>query len=150
MNNITLIDVIAELESSNNQYALRFESELMLITYNSEILNTIIKYNQCDEITAKMIYNTSWGLYQIMGFNLYSMGLKTNVIAYCAEKSIQTIYFIQFLSENNINFKIQDMLQNNNLMASFIKTYNGNGTEQEFKDYKSKIIQIYNQLSGGN
>jgi len=66
--------LISYVESNNNSFAIRFESELYKHAKSDpKILETIKSINVCSTATAKMIYCSSWGKYQIMGFNIYGI-----------------------------------------------------------------------------
>lgn len=132
----TIADVIAIVESSNNQKAIRFEP----LTYNNNVnkVNNIITIiqnaNKCSLGTARMIYCSSFGKYQIMGFNLYnpaSCALGINIVDYLNSSSLQDSTFYSFLKSAHLDPNIytpQAMANNPNLQVQFGNVYNGNGT----------------------
>src|SRR5579859_4402220 len=71
-----LARIVSETESSHSPLAVRFERKAFNnITNRGEItpvLSRIMTYNHCSQDTARMIYSTSWGMYQEMGFNIYN------------------------------------------------------------------------------
>src|SRR5574337_403618 len=71
---ISLAEVIARVESNDDSRALRFEPGVFSnsLAARHEILERIMLANACNRNTARMIYATSWGRFQIMGFNLYA------------------------------------------------------------------------------
>jgi len=102
-----IYDVIALTESQNNQYAIRFEEKVYLNIYrrkSTELLQIIQKYNECSFDTAKMIFSCSWGKYQIMGFNLYSVcQLKTSIGEFLCSDNLQNLAFMRFCTANKID-----------------------------------------------
>ncbi len=102
-----IYDVIALTESGNNQYAIRFEEKVYLNIYrrkSTELLQIIQKYNECSFDTAKMIFACSWGKYQIMGFNLYSVcQLKTSIGEFLCSDNLQNLAFLKFCIANKID-----------------------------------------------
>lgn len=135
----TIADVIAIVESANNQNAIRFEPLTYnnnQNTYNNTIAN-IIKIHNCSEGTARMIYCSSWGKYQIMGFNLYnvaSCNCAQSVINYCNNNGIQDMTFFNFLKSVHLDPNIytpQALAQSSQLRQAFGKVYNGNGPAYE-------------------
>ena len=73
----SLFDVIAWVESKNNPHAMRFEpatfDRIRPAMLTDSIVRRIANLNDCSFGTAAMIYASSWGATQIMGFNLYDM-----------------------------------------------------------------------------
>jgi hypothetical protein len=97
-----IADVIKTIESSNNQYAFRFEEKLYFLhraskTNLSKVLKRIRMINQCSNDTALMICSTSWGLYQILGINIYGMcGYDKSIINFLKNANDQENVFKDF------------------------------------------------------
>lgn len=95
--NIDLFSLISQVETNHNSKAVRFEpatySKLSVLRTDSQklIIAAIQKANACSWGTALMIYSTSWGTAQIMGFNLYGPYVKytKDVISYCDSQTDQ-------------------------------------------------------------
>jgi hypothetical protein len=152
---ITLSQVIAEVESSSNPFAVRFESEMYKnlserILRNHEImiiLSRIRNYNKCDMDTAGMIFCTSWGLYQIMGENIYSDNIRyyRDIFSFLIDKDEQDIAFQRFTIQNEIYYPdVSEMIGNDTELTKFAKCYNGPG---EIENYKQAIMDAYDNLT---
>ena len=132
---INLADVIAHIESSGNPHAMRFEpatyTRISVGTRSAAqnaILNKIIQVNKCSLGTALMIYSTSFGLFQIMGFNLYDpshSALDVDIVTYSDDPILQVSKFSEFVSRETIDFTPQDLAQSIKLRNEFALTYNG-------------------------
>ena len=126
-----LMKVIGQIESSNFRFAMRFEpaihEQVKEGKRNTEnLIPKIMAHNYCDEITAEVIYSTSYGLYQIMGFNLYSnLNIGASVGYYMTSRDMQQTAFNQFLDLNGINFTLSEMLADKEKLDKFALTYNG-------------------------
>lgn len=70
-----LKEIIKQIESSNNLQAVRFEplfyQKLKEKKINDKAIQKIKQLHKCNTNTAYMIAAVSWGLYQIMDYNLY-------------------------------------------------------------------------------
>jgi hypothetical protein len=131
---VTLFDVIALVESRNNPRALRFESAMFSRMINGTIneaqdaiLDEIIKRHICSRATALMIFTTSWGKVQIMGFNLYGpvCKYKATVFDYCASDSEQRFAFALLTASMKVPFDLQSLAQSYDLRLQFARKYNG-------------------------
>ncbi len=97
---IKLSDVVAHVESGGNPVAMRYEP-----TYNpSETgISNAFKFATGSYIsaeTAKMICMTSWGLYQIMGDNLYNvLTMKQDIVVFLNDILLQLTFFEHFISK---------------------------------------------------
>lgn len=117
--------VIRDIESSDNPHAIRFEATLYSSSNVGAIWSTIAAKNKCTLGTAKMIAYTSYGWYQIMGFNLYELGLDSDIADYMTDTALQTQLYGEFLDKKKINVRLAAMLVNQNLLDLFAVTYNG-------------------------
>ena len=100
--------IIAYVESNNNQYAMRFEEAVYFSkNINTKIIQLIQEYNRCSKNTARMIYATSWGKYQIMGYSLYNgiCDLRVPVGAFLCNGKIQDMAFLQYCQKNMIDLQ---------------------------------------------
>ena len=123
-----LARVIARIESSDNLRAVRFEPLVYAETAARSVLARIANVHGCDAATARVIYSASFGLFQIMGFNLYAPDSKVsrvNVFDYCGSTTLQLGAFLQFLDSNDINFTLSEMLADNEKLRLFARIYNG-------------------------
>lgn len=130
---VDLAAVIAQVESSSRDEALRFESGLYRSWESShpearaKIAANIRSIHACSHDTAKLIACTSWGRYQILGMNLYSplCGCQVNIFHYVADIDFQRICLEEFLRNKGIYFRLEDILEDFGKRSQFICGYNG-------------------------
>lgn len=139
----TIADVIGAIESSNNPAAMRFEfSTYQHAPIASHIIDTIMECNLCNVATARMIYATSWGEFQLMGFNLYSPDIcayRNNIARYLVQSHDQFVTFDSYLFRMPLNLKLTSqsnavLFDDPNLRVQFARLYNGNGNFQAYAD----------------
>lgn len=141
----TIADVIGDIESSHNPAALRFEP----LTYENaphvnDALKSIKECNLCSLDTARMIYSTSWGEFQIMGRNLYNpqvCGYRNNIARYLVQSNDQFITFDSFLFRMGLSIKLKgsspaSLFSDPNLRIQFARLYNG---PKNFLTYAGEI-----------
>lgn len=106
-----ITNIIKIIESSNNQYAFRFEEKLYfhhkaMRSKLSKVIKRVKMLNNCSIDTALMILSTSWGLFQILGINIYSLcSYDKSVIAYLQNVDDQVKVFYQFCDVQKIDLK---------------------------------------------
>jgi hypothetical protein len=143
----TLANVIATVESGPFPYAMRFESVMYgrgSPYFTTEILEAAEKANHCNAVTARMICSTSWGLFQIMGFNLYSpaIALPIAIGPYLFDTEQQFNAFKRFVKINGFdadNFDFGDEAT----IERFARSYNGPG---DVPNYVAKMKAAFNAL----
>jgi hypothetical protein len=127
---LALGDVIKRVESNNDPYAMRFE----VITYHRMMRKApqapvvgVIRdaHHGCTAQTACMIAATSWGAWQLMGFNVYSSGRYQRTIGEflgsLADQNLTAGYFLDKIGYRpDMNFASIDV-------DNFAKLYNGAG-----------------------
>ena len=111
-----LKEVIAHVESNNNLFALRYEESYFIKAEkkgNEKVLNLIQAFNRCSKDTAKVIFATSFGLYQILGANLYSIcDLKYSIGEYLCYKDLQDTALFNFCKRRDIDLeKVENELK---------------------------------------
>lgn len=74
-----LASIVARVESAGNQWAMRFEPAVYDRPPFPPAWDACVKANRCSRATGKAILSMSWGLYQIMGFNLYDRKIGLDV-----------------------------------------------------------------------
>lgn len=108
---VNLTDVIAWVETKDNCKLFRFEpaTYAKLSTAQNDvqkqILSSIQKANLCSLSTALMIYSTSWGRCQLMGFNLYApqVGCVETIADVLANQTHeQDTYFTKLVNWQNL------------------------------------------------
>ena len=131
--------IITHVESSGFSGALRFEPAVYATikgltggpsdpTPGTDLVKTIAKFNLCTIETGEVLYSTSFGLYQIMGYNLYRLGLHRPLSEYLAgpnARILQDAMFAKFLADRNINFTWAEMLADQEKLNVFAERYNG-------------------------
>jgi hypothetical protein len=141
----TLAKVIATVESGPFQYAVRFESGMFAgkVGPLSAAETACMKANRCSSITARMICCTSWGLFQIMGFNLYGpLALQIPVGSFMFDTETQFDTFRKFVTLNGFdpeNFDCTDEA----LIERFARSYNGPG---DVANYAAKMKAAFASL----
>jgi hypothetical protein len=141
-----LARVIAQVESSTRPSAIRFEEAMFdRGVFQIPIFNAITTANQCSKQTSQMIYCTSWGLFQIMGFNLYSptgIGLALPIQQYWWDAEMQLATFNQFCKMDRVDPATFDFTSEATL-EHFARAYNGPG---DIPNYVAKMKAAYANL----
>ena len=126
MNYSDVAGVIAQIESSNNQWAMRFEPAYTpkpnwVIAAQSHWKN--FSYDTC-----KILCATSFGLYQIMSDELIALGLTQYPGEYLASVALQNSYFRSYLTSKKLNtITLADLQTSQQARIDFGTVYNGNG-----------------------
>lgn len=120
---LTLADVVARVESNNNKYAMRFEPAWKV---GQSMINQVASLNKCDTATAQIVCKTSFGAYQIMGSNLYYLGLTQPIGAFMNDPAMQQMFFVAFVRSRMIDFELDDVLDDDEKGRMFALHYNGN------------------------
>lgn len=143
--NITTAHIIAAIESSNNPFAYRFEPGVMgrsRRTDQADLLHTIERINMVDAESASVIYSSSYGLFQIMGFNLYSeLEYNASFGFFLANVQDQLKAFNNFLIHEKIKFTPEELLNDTAKRQLFAQVYNGPGNSDVYADKILKTIQ---------
>ena len=128
-----LVHVIASIESNNRREAIRYEravhQQVINGLYESSV-NECRKWQpSCSLYTARMICSTSWGLYQIMGFNIYDTRFmfRKTLVEFLESTGEQTLLLEQFLNSKDINYRVDAMLADAAMLERFVRLYNGPG-----------------------
>jgi len=141
----TVADVIGAIESDHNPAALRFEfATYERAPFQSAIIDAIKECNLCNIATARMIYATSWGEFQIMGMNLYDprvCAYRNSIARYMVQSGDQFVTFDSFLFRMPLGVKLKSdspasLFSDPNLRVQFARLYNG---PDNFNEYADKI-----------
>jgi hypothetical protein len=128
MVDLALARILAEVESSNRLNAIRFEPTQLRVERSTDLLFRITDLNGCDDATAKMIAATSWGRYQLMGFNLYTESApEFSIVQFLTNSVLQNEMLDEFLTANKINWTWADLSTKSGLLTEFATRYNGPG-----------------------
>ncbi|MGC9001298.1 hypothetical protein [Caldisericum sp.] len=147
-------EVIAYVESNNNQFAIRYEESYFIKAEkkgNEKILNLIQAFNRCSKDTAKIIFATSFGLYQILGVNLYSIcDLKYSIGEYLCNKDLQDTAFFNFCKRRDIDLeKVENELKSISEKVIEFERLKTNELDyfEKIKDYmEANIINLQNLI----
>jgi hypothetical protein len=122
--------LIADIESAGKFYTMRFEPHVYERTKQniySDAVNRARQVNQVSLATARMIVSTSWGGFQIMGFNLYDknvIDLHLPVGIFLKDKSLQRAAFWKYCKARNIAYTVNE-LRDETKRRDFARKYNG-------------------------
>lgn len=144
----TLNDLIAQVESGNNPWAMRFEPAF---TPSTGAIAIARKMMLASDATLRTICATSWGKYQIMGENLYSAHSSSHGVLtaiklwpgeFMASVGVQDSFFSMLLTIWGINFPLADVVSEQSDVArlAFARRYNGPGNPQAYAD---RIMQVW-------
>lgn len=135
---ITLFQLIAQIETAQNNWALRFEpaqfarfndpkNPIQIHSIKNAILTRIMKTNKCTLPTAQIIFSCSFGAVQEMGFNLYGRFNYQNTVGeFLAAGIDQRSAFEHFISDNQLSEITVDALASQPLQRlKFAIKYNG-------------------------
>lgn len=135
--NVQLSDIIGWIESRGNPHAMRFEPGVFsrlttgpMTPNHAAIVNRIVSIHGCSIPTAQVIYSTSFGLYQLMGFNLFAdesaNSTDLDVISFCTSSDEQTRIFNAFVSRETIDCTPDHLASSACMRTEFATVYNGN------------------------
>jgi hypothetical protein len=137
---ILLSQVVAQVESSGDIFALRYEP-----TYEPSSASIVACRSAASSYmsveSARMICKTSWGRYQIMGDNLYgsAIQLRDNIIQYASNEILQLHSFATFIG--SLGFQDVDFATLSELdLQKFALAYNGSLI------YADSLNSAYEQL----
>lgn len=126
-----LRDLISRVESNDNPYAQRFEPAVANRSHSDAMLRAIkVAHddNHCNWTTANIIASTSYGRYQIMGFNLYgTLGVTQPVIQWAADPAAQDAAFTKYCSLGGYNADAEVPLDDTAWLLKWAAYYNGPG-----------------------
>lgn len=134
MNPVNLFDVIGYVETKNTPRALRFEPATYARVASgawTPLLDTIARINQCSQSTARMIYSTSWGAAQLMGFNLYDLGYTLDVVTFANDVIAQAAMFEKFITAKGIAADVNTLATVPAARKFFARVYNGDADAYE-------------------
>lgn len=151
---MTLADIVGDIESGNDQFAMRFEPAVYREWPEAEwvsgefqpkirIAKKIAAANRCNYHTAVMIAATSWGRFQIMGENIYQR-FNDSVFVWMASNSDQLTTFTGYCADRHIAFTPLELVEDAGKRATFAREYNGPAA---IADYASKILAAAKRIA---
>jgi len=134
----TLQDLVSAVESSNNPKIWRFEPNYK--PSQSGLSNIKKYYKGLSNATYNIVLASSWGLYQIMGDNLYNMGLQVSIMDYLDDVNLQGEYYKKYVTSRNIDYSLAEIISNPASRDNFSLRYNGS------IGYGVVLVDTYNRL----
>jgi len=147
--------VIRYVESGNFKYALRFEEKVYnslksTVKSQNQVVKRIRDIHYCSEDTARMIAATSWGYYQILGLNIYSLcGYNDLIFKFVEDDQKQDEAFYRFCELKKISLlKAEKDLHDLTIVSIMIEAGKKSIGEyvKSFQDYVIKKIKKYPYL----
>lgn len=143
----TLSQLIAQVETGNNPWAMRYEPAF---TVEASAISSAVKaiHPDCSFWTARVILCTSWGKYQIMGENLYAQGLTGWPGEFLADDAHQDMAFLAYVQQNKINLGIDALFHSGDdaNIELFARRWNGPGN---IDAYVARMKQVYAESANG-
>lgn len=140
-----LAGVIKSIESGGNPQAVRFEPGVygwdLSPPNRAAIVERVRSIHDCSHGTAHALFSMSFGLFQLMGFNLYDpdQGLWSGtVFDYVNAPALQEATFQKFIEHHRIDFTLEELLGDPAKMELFVRTWNGPG---DVDGYSARIRQ---------
>ena len=139
---ITLSRLVAQVESDNQPQATRYEPGFAkYVTQRSiDAIKRAYKPAYMNDTTAKTLLMFSWGRHQIMGENLYVLGLQVPLHVYQADDAQQESMFRAYCDSRNIAFSIFDLIGDENKRKTFARKYNGSEL------YADRLMNVYRRM----
>lgn len=132
--------VIAMTESGMRSYAIRFEPSVYARVqqglYSAEA-SRCAAANRCSILTSHVLVSMSYGLYQVMGFNIYADPKNSYLPIgnFLGDVNRQDIIFEDFLKTNGIaDYTFADLKSDPAVRLHFISKYNGPGDVEGYYD----------------
>lgn len=130
-----LFELIAQVETTSHYRPMRFEPQqyARIVLTRTEAQKAIIAKiqaaNACSWYTALMIYCTSWGAVQVMGFNLYGpvCDYAGSVVDYLCDEAAQRATFQRFIAHEGLETTVDQLAASTTNRQKFGTVYNGNG-----------------------
>ena len=137
---ILLSDCVAQVESANNQCAMRYEPDYLPTLTSIQLNQKFATNGYMDTNTARMIASTSWGKFQIMGANLYAvLKYEDTLVSFLSDVGSQLAAFQSFIG--HIGFTDGPFsLMSENALLRFARLYNGSEV------YAESLKHAYGQM----
>lgn len=124
-----LASVIKAIESGGNPHRPRFEYHAFIAWPWTPVYDRITDKHLCSRDTAQMIATTSWGVYQMLGINIFDPAISgvdpDDIFAYVADAAMQDASFAGFLKAKAIDWTLEELLGDADKMQKFCAAWNG-------------------------
>lgn len=145
MNITTLAQLIAQVESNGNLYAVRFEPAYRP---NDLHVRKMVMAADCSTHTAAVLCTMSWGKYQIMGDNLIKLGMIISPIKFVQDESMQDDFFHRYLASNRMqDWSLVDVMNNPVMLNNFVRAWNGSANVQAYALRMKNIMALSNKVN---
>lgn len=128
----TLADLIAQCESSGNQFAYRYEVNFVPSSKRVTSMMAIVK---CNMPSANILCKSSFGLFQIMGDNLIKLGMIVSPFEYCNDPVMQLDFFNRYCQISLCEYTLEEIMTDGIKRLDFAKKYNGPGEPEIYAQY---------------
>ena len=137
---ILLSDCVAQVESSGNPLAMRYEPDYLPTLNSIQLTQKYATNGYMDTNTARMIAATSWGKYQIMGANLYAvLKYEDTLVSFLSDVGSQLAAFQSFIGHLGFTDGPFAMMGEQSLLK-FARLYNGSEV------YAESLKHAYGQM----
>lgn len=146
----TIGDVIALVESNNNERAIRFEPGIYQNIRLAAMIDVIrLAHNSLSMNygTSRVIYAMSFGKFQLMGFNVWKYYKGTFYDFLANANKEQEIALAHFLNDNRLDVISADceiLFAHGEFLHEFASKYNGPGDTDA---YAEKMAKAYMKLT---
>jgi hypothetical protein len=140
----TLSFAVALVESSNDQFALRFEPAMFQskpIWVIGMLPKILTAHPNMSRDTALMLACSSFGYYQILGANIWSGGFTGKYNEYLSNLTVQFTAFDNFVKQRGFSASEDISKWSDERYANFATFYNGPGASQNYIDALKKNAQ---------
>lgn len=139
----SLSELVSLAESANNPQAIRYEQyfkpSIVAITNCKKYNGNTLSFS-----TANMLCKTSFGLFQIMGENIYGpLKYQKSVFDFVQSETDQLELFIRFIRWRGINYTLEEILHDPEKRERFSRRYNGDAVT-----YSKHLIDVYKNAGG--
>lgn len=140
-----ILQALAKIESNDWPEAIRFEPLVYAKrdSHAQHIIDAIVKANRCTRHTAAVIYSSSYGCWQLMGFNLYASWNAPHVSVgfFMSSRENQRNAIRRFMERNGLDGFTQAQLLTKEGSEAFAKKYNGPGNVIEYGSRLRNALQ---------
>lgn len=131
-----LMRVIAQVESGGRLDAVRFEPAVyqrVCAGYAAEAVTVCMVSVDCSHETAAVLVASSWGRYQLMGFNLWGLDYRRGLAELLTSAVLQDTLLERFLVSRHLDECSWARLVAEPAMRSwFVSRYNGPGAVEAY------------------